>query len=545
MFTRISRLLSLGTAAVAVAGSVLVASPAVATAADECAALSTPIYRTINPRTGAQLLTRWQNEAIGSSRTYGFTEDRGVFGYASRTGADTQVMRAFNSRTGDFLWVASPSEIAAAEASGYVVQGLSFYARTTASGCTVAVHRFVKGARTRNAWAGSEQASLVAAGWTDAGASFYLNPGRTASASPSPTPTPTASTAPATPKPTPTTASAAPTTPGAPASTTPSATATPTPATPAKPDQAAASDSTFSIAVIGDTQGETNRTSDARFANRTQWLVDNRSAVGLDYVLHTGDMVNWGWLDPVQYKVATAAMGKLATAGIPYSVSIGNHDTAVVGVGGAAYAPTEACKAARGAARCKTSQLVRDTSAFNSAFPLSSIQKVGGSFESAKVDNTWTTFSAGNAKWLVLNLEFEPRAEAVAWGKQVVASHPDHNVIIQTHHYLDGNGGVSASNDGYGAKSGQYIYDEIVSKYSNVKLVFSGHTGGFTSRADTVNGNTVVSYLGNELSGTNPVRIVTINTATGKVTSTVYTNVKPGATPTTYATTSNTITIRK
>ena len=50
----------------------------------------------------------------------------------------------------------------------------------------------------------------------------------------------------------------------------------------------------------------------------------------------------------------------------------------------------------------------------------------------------------------------------------------------------------------------------------------SGHTGSFTSRKDTVNGNTVVSYLGNDLGdAANPVRIVTINTATGQVTSKV------------------------
>ena len=62
-----------------------------------------------------------------------------------------------------------------------------------------------------------------------------------------------------------------------------------------------------------------------------------------------------------------------------------------------------------------------------------------------------------------------------------------------------------------------------MSKYSNVKLVFSGHTGHFTSRVDSPHGNTVVSYLGNVLArGTNPVRIITINTRSGDVFSTVY-----------------------
>ncbi len=139
------------------------------------------------------------------------------------------------------------------------------------------------------------------------------------------------------------------------------------------------------------------------------------------------------------------------------------------------------------------------------------------------MDNTWTTFKAGGADWLVLTLELWPRPAAVDWAEQVVASHPKHNVIIQTHHYLDGNASISSSNGGYGNTSPKQLYDKIVSKYANVKLVFSGHTGTFASRTDTVNGNVVSSFLGNEVGGrTNPMRILTIDPANGTVTSTVY-----------------------
>ena len=55
-----------------------------------------------------------------------------------------------------------------------------------------------------------------------------------------------------------------------------------------------------------------------------------------------------------------------------------------------------------------------------------------------------------------------------------------------------------------------------------------GFTGGFTSRTDKPNGNTVVSYLGNDLGGPthDPVRMVSINTRTGDVFSTVYDPIK-------------------
>ncbi|MFT3860696.1 metallophosphoesterase [Micropruina sp.] len=315
------------------------------------------------------------------------------------------------------------------------------------------------------------------------------------------------------------------------------------------------SDTSFSIAVIGDTQEETDASTDSRFPDRTAWLAKNKTSLNLQYVLHTGDMVNWGWLVPSQYTVAKAAMRNLTTAGIPFSPAIGNHDTRAVGwngiagstgYGGSTYASNPECVTKLGASACNTKLLVRKTDEFNSAFPVSGLTaQVGGAFESGKVDNIWTTFSANDTKWLVMSLEFAPRKTAVEWARKVVASHSDYNVIIATHYYLDEHGKISASNAGYGDTSGQYLYKQIVSKYSNVKIVTSGHVGSYTSRTDTNNGNRVVSYLGDKLGASdNPLRILTINTSTGVVANTVYRTIK-GSTATSYSTGKNTITITR
>ena len=314
------------------------------------------------------------------------------------------------------------------------------------------------------------------------------------------------------------------------------------------------SDNTFSIAVIGDTQTEVTSDSDSRFANRTAWLAANKSALDLRYVVHTGDVVNWGWLDAKQYTRARNAMAKLTAAKLPWSVAVGNHDTRAVGwnnvtgstgYGGAAYANNPECRRRLSPAECDTKKLVRKTAEFNASFPAGKLAGLGGTFESGKIDNAWTTFTANGTKWLVLNIEFAPRKTAVEWARKVVASHPKHNVIIDTHYYLTGSGGISTSNAGYGETSGKYIYDKIVSKYRNVKIVLSGHTGAYTSRTDKNNGNTTVSYLGNDLGGANnPVRILTINASTGKITSTVYSKVRPGS-ATTNSTGSATISVIK
>lgn len=296
-----------------------------------------------------------------------------------------------------------------------------------------------------------------------------------------------------------------------------------------------ASSDTFSIAVIGDTQTETNLDSDPRFRNRTAWLAENKNALDLRYVVHTGDMVNWGWLDPQQYTRARSAMARLTSAGLPWSVAVGNHDTRAVGwngsngYGGGAYANNPECRTRLSPAQCDTKLLIRKTNEFNASFPADRLAGLGGTFEAGKIDNAWTTFTANNTKWLVLNLEFAPRKSAVEWARKVISSHSKYNVILDTHYYLSGNGAISRSNAGYGETSGKYIYDQIVSKYSNVKIVVSGHVGGYASRTDTNKGNTTATYLGNDLGGSdNPVRILTINTANGKLTNTVYSKVKPG-----------------
>jgi hypothetical protein len=294
----------------------------------------------------------------------------------------------------------------------------------------------------------------------------------------------------------------------------------------------------FSIAVLPDTQKETMYASNTRFANRTKWLVDHRAKLNLKYVLHTGDVVNWGWLVPSQFTIAKAAVKKLADAGIPYSLTIGNHDTAAVGwngkagstgYGGSAYAYNPECKVRLSTAECRSRLLVRKTAEFNQAFPVSTIKSVGGAFEAGKVDNIWTMFEAGGTKWLVLTLELWPRAAVVTWAQKVVAGHPGYNVVVQTHSYLTDSGGINQTNGGYGATSGQYLFDNLIRRYPNIKLVFSGHTGMAARRVDKgLNGNKIVSYLQTFHSGTtNPVRIVTINPASGLVTTRIiapYTN---------------------
>ncbi|WP_241246071.1 metallophosphoesterase [Microbacterium sp. 4R-513] len=268
-------------------------------------------------------------------------------------------------------------------------------------------------------------------------------------------------------------------------------------------------DTRFSIAVVPDTQNEIT-SSDTRFANRVSWLVSNQQRLDLRFMAQVGDLTNWGSVDPAQFTRASTELKPLEEA-MPWSGAIGNHDTAAVCPGGSACPGANANLA------------VRDTTAYNAAFPVSRFPDLQGTFEAGKIDNAYQVFRAGGADWLVLNLELWPRVDVVTWARSVVSSHPDANVIVLTHAYLEGDGSISGSNGGYGATSPQYLYDNLIKVYPNVKIVLSGHVGASAVRTDVgTNGNKILSLLTCYHSVTNPVRILEIDTAAGTATSTVY-----------------------
>jgi hypothetical protein len=205
----------------------------------------------------------------------------------------------------------------------------------------------------------------------------------------------------------------------------------------------------------------------------------------------------------------------LEGARVPYALAIGNHDTAAVGVGGGA------CSGCTGA---QVHAGLRNTTTFNQYFPPSRFSSLGGVFEAGKIDNAFFTFSAGGLEWLVLSLELWPRTAVVPWAKGVLAAHPKHNVIMITHSYLTGSGGIEQTNGGYGDNSPQYLFDNLIKLYPNVRFVFSGHTGLAGYRVDTgVNGNKIYNLLQcyhDEVS--NPSRLIEIDTAKGTATTRVY-----------------------
>ncbi|RKH01067.1 metallophosphoesterase [Corallococcus sp. CA047B] len=278
----------------------------------------------------------------------------------------------------------------------------------------------------------------------------------------------------------------------------------------AAPTTAQPVDTKFTFVVIPDTQQETVY-QPARLTHRMQWIADNKTAQDIRFVMHTGDLMDWDTADHIHYQRASDSFQVLDTAQIPYAIALGNHDTAAVCQGGSA------CPG-------NVNANLRNTTTFNTYFPLSRFKALGGVFETGKCDNAYHTFSAGGLNWLVVNLELWARTDSVNWAKTVLAQFPKHNVIFITHSHLNSSGGIEQSNGGYGNNSPQYVFNNLISQYANVRFVFSGHVGTSAYRTDTgVHGNTIYQMLNTYHDGTtNPTRLVEIDTAANTISTRVY-----------------------
>lgn len=247
----------------------------------------------------------------------------------------------------------------------------------------------------------------------------------------------------------------------------------------------------FTIPVLPDTQREINSKPEM-FTSQMEWLAAHKDSLNIPIVLHVGDLVDFDNHD--HYKRASEGFAILDRAKVPYAITLGNHDTEAVGEFSGSAAPGN------------VNANLRKTTKFNSYFPVSRFKLQKDRFENGKSDNAIYTFKAGGLKWLVITLEFCARQEPVTWANQMIAKYPRHNVIILTHFHLTSKGEIAPTNAGYGNLTVQSVYDQLISKHSNVLMVLSGHVGTSAYRIDLgEKGNRIYQllqdYQGEDLGG--------------------------------------------
>jgi len=252
----------------------------------------------------------------------------------------------------------------------------------------------------------------------------------------------------------------------------------------------------YSFAIVPDIQIMTHYNNN-RINNMTQWMVNYKSQLNMQFVMFVGDLADSGGdpentkgnydpatqEDPIraQYRAAANAMAKLDNK-LPYCFVPGNHDHIL---------------------NFSTSALhgVRDTRYFNEFFPLAKHSKLpgfGGTQHADRTENNYYIFEVeGFAKYLVINLDFRCTEESVRWAGRVIDAHPDCRVIINRHDNLMPNRTFNQTDYAYGVGS-QTLFNSLGKKFANVFFNIGGHhpTDDIEYRYDMGDhGNKVLSML--------------------------------------------------
>ncbi|AEG43896.1 lamin tail domain-containing protein [Isoptericola variabilis] len=198
-----------------------------------------------------------------------------------------------------------------------------------------------------------------------------------------------------------------------------------------------------------------------------RFLLDQRDELNLQYLVHTGDIVD-DWDQPHQWANADAAYRALDEAGLPYGVLAGNHD-----VGGARV----------------------DYSNYSQFFGADRFEGnpwYGGQLQDNR--GHYDLISVNGVDLLMLYMGWGPGDEQIDWMNEVIARYPERKVWINLHEYMLTTGGLGPIP--------QRILDEVIAPNPNVVMVSSGHyhdaytrTDEFDDDGDGVADRTVYSML--------------------------------------------------
>jgi hypothetical protein len=242
----------------------------------------------------------------------------------------------------------------------------------------------------------------------------------------------------------------------------------------------------FAIAVIPDTQYYTSGQfggTNAMFTAQTDWIVANRTAENIAYVIHLGDCSDHGDTYISEWNNVTNAMYRLETpVSIPYGIAVGNHD----------QSPNTGYP------------LTCTTNYYNQFFGVSHFtgrSYYGGHYGSNN-DSHYDFFTAGGLNFIVIYLEYDSHnqddANMNTWAYNLLGTYSTRKAIIVTHYMMD-NG-----NQGAFSPQGLDIYNQLKSR-SNVVMMLGGHVAGNGEgqRLDVYTGKRIKTFLSDYQGRTN------------------------------------------
>jgi len=258
----------------------------------------------------------------------------------------------------------------------------------------------------------------------------------------------------------------------------------------------------FTIAVIPDTQNyvDNNKTQPDSlnvFKAETTYLAEHKHDKHLAFVTHVGDVVQHGdgtnglpgdttWGAGLEWERAKEAMDILADSGIPFGMSIGNHDYDNYSYSG----------------RTTLVSNVMWKKYFGSGSSYFTNKPwYGGASDNLAYNpgiSSYQTFTAGGKKFLHISMEMEAGDIALAWAQGVIDSHKNYATIITTHEYISppsqtdnslplavpaqriaaGTSYLNGSPGGWNDAQG--VWDKFITKNDQIFMVICGHAWGST-----------------------------------------------------------------
>ncbi|MDM5299564.1 metallophosphoesterase [Bacillus pumilus] len=184
------------------------------------------------------------------------------------------------------------------------------------------------------------------------------------------------------------------------------------------------------------------------FKQMVEWIRDQRDQLNIQYVFHTGDIVDDS--KDNQWQRADTFMRVLDEHHIPYGVLAGNHDV-----------------------RHKDGSYMEYGRYFG-AKRFAEKPYYGESYQNNR--GHYDLISAGGNDYMMVYMGWGIKQAEIDWLNQVISEHPERIVILNFHEYLLVSGNRSPIGD--------LIFHQVVKRHPNIVAVFSGHYHGASRKVD-------------------------------------------------------------
>ena len=243
----------------------------------------------------------------------------------------------------------------------------------------------------------------------------------------------------------------------------------------------------YTIVFIPDTQELVMGQFTEEWMAAAQWIADNVATENIVHVIGAGDNT---WTDaPAQWQIARDGFD-LFTSRVSWSNMTGNHDYP-----GSCLPVNDATHTRRNSTNYQTyfgEAYIEQTEAANTF-----VEYFEDPYEISTTENAFFRFKVNGIQWMILQLEYLPRAHVIEWAAEVLADYPGDNVILTTHSYITSDnavyttqwmpytkedseiGGYLGELEGEDWPNGtsQPIWDKLIYPNANVKLLLCGHAG--------------------------------------------------------------------